>query len=96
MLQVDLTDKQRGRDRTDLARQIMIAVKNFTYGRPALTQHEMIAVMAYCVGVAIGNQPPEVDRGELIRLAGKMVADGEATIRKEERSSMLDIDAIVH
>lgn len=90
---INLVDNAMGRNRTDLARQIMITIQNFTHGRP-MPQAEVIATLAFCVGAGIGNQPKNVDKGVLMRLAGKMVAEGEDVASRDVHTQLIDIKAI--
>lgn len=90
---LNIVDKVRGTNRTDLARQIQSTVRNFTHGRP-MPQDEVIAVMAFCAGVAIGNQPPEVDRRHLMAMCGNMLAEGEEAARKGRETNVVNLEAI--
>lgn len=90
---LNLVDKTSARNRTDLARQIMITIKNFTHGRP-MPQSEVVATLAFCVGIGIGNQPKNVDKPTLMRLAGKMVAEGEDVASRDAHTQVMDLKAI--
>lgn len=90
---IDLVDRTAGKHRTDLARQIMLTIKNFTHAKP-MPQSEVIATLAFCTGVGIGNQPKNVDKGTLMALAGRMVAEGEDVASRDVQTSVLDLSAI--
>ncbi len=92
-IDLDLIDRTRGKNRTDLARQIQITIKNFTHGRP-MPAAEIIATMAFCVGTAIGNQPKEVDKRTLVELSAKYVAIGEQSASEEKEQALVDTRAI--
>lgn len=90
---LNMVDKAMWKNRTDLARQVMLVVKRFTQGRP-MPESEVIATLAFCVGLGIGNQPPTVNKHELMRMAATMVTEGEDAASHGKGNRVVDNDAI--
>lgn len=90
---LNLVDKTMWKNRTDLARQVMIVVKRFTQGRP-MPENEVIAALAFCVGLGIGNQPRHVNKADLMRMAATMVTEGEDAASHDKKVQLFDMDAI--
>lgn len=90
---LNLVDEVMRKNRTDLARQVSIVIKTFTRGRP-MPETEVIATMAFLVGVGIGNQPATADKTELMRMAAFWVAEGEDAASHDKQKSAVDMNAI--
>lgn len=81
----DANDQAQATNRRDLARQIQIVVNHFTKGRAdmgvPMQAGEIIGVIAFCAGYAVGGQKVagRVENTQQLReMAMKFFADGEA------------------
>ena len=89
---LNMVDKTMWKNRTDLARQVMLSSSGSS-GRP-MPETEVIATLAFTVGIGIGNQPPTVNKHELMRMAAIMIAEGEDAASHGKGSGIVDGSAI--
>lgn len=93
---LNLIDNVSARDRLALAKAIQQAVRDYTHANP-MPPDEIVAVMAFCTGSAIGIQVG-VSHQRLVELAAKFLADGEAigSGKRPESTGLIDIRKTVN
>lgn len=85
-------DKAQATNRRDLARQIQIVVNMFVKGRAdagvPMQADEIIGVMAFCTGAAIGMcKARGTESRPMIEMAMKFFADGQAVAEGKRPAS---------